>query len=132
VSWRQHGPGRSDEYRQLVDTIRTTVRAALPDSARVLVVSRGDPALLELDGLRSSHFPQSDHGDYAGHYPPDSDAAIAHLESLRESGADFLVLPRTSLWWLDHYGDFRRHLEERYRRVDDESCVIFGLAEASA
>jgi GT2 family glycosyltransferase len=130
VVWRQHGRRQSNEYRQLVEEIRETVRATLPADAKVLVVSRGDSDLLELDGRRSSHFPQLDGGAYAGYYPSDSDEAISHLESLRARGAGFLLLPRPSLWWLEHYRGFRRHLEERYPRIDDESCVIFGLAGA--
>jgi GT2 family glycosyltransferase len=128
VAWQQHGRRESDEYRQLVEQVRAAVRSTLPDDARVLVVSRGDARLLELDGRRGSHFPQVEGGDFAGSYPADSDEAIAHLEQLRAHGADFLLLPRTSLWWLDHYRGFRAHLEQRYGRIDDASCVIFELA----
>lgn len=130
VVWRQHGRRRSDAYSGLVDQIRATVRTSLPADARVLVVSRGDSALLELDGRRGSHFPQAEGGEYAGYYPADSAEAITHLESLRARGAGFLLLPRPSLWWLEHYRGFRQHLEERYPRIDDDSCVIFGLAGA--
>ena len=39
------------------------------------------------------------------------------------------MLPATARWWLDHYADFRTHLDRRYRRAwDDESCVIYDLA----
>jgi hypothetical protein len=131
VTWRQHRRRLSDEYRRLVEDVRATVRSTLPGDAHLLVVSRGDPALLDLDGRRGSHFPQTESGEFAGWYPANSDEAIAHLESLRAQGAGFLLLPRTSLWWLDHYGGFRRHLEQRYARIDDASCVIFDLAGAA-
>jgi GT2 family glycosyltransferase len=127
VRWQHHGPVPTDDYRRDVDAIRARIRAALPDRAQVLVVSRGDSTLLELEGICCSHFPQSPRGEYAGHYPADSASAIAHLESLRARGADYLVLPRTSLWWLDHYTEFGQHLDAHYGRVDETCCVIFKL-----
>ena len=48
------------------------------------MVSRGDDDLVDLVGRRASHFPQARDGEYAGHHPADSDAAVDHLEDLRE------------------------------------------------
>jgi hypothetical protein len=106
------------------------VRRHVPPGSRVLVASRGDEGLVELTGREAWHFPQLEDGTYAGHYPADDREAIAHLEELRERGADYLVLPATSLWWLDHYEGFRRHLE-RYRRPseDRDTAVIYELSE---
>ena len=116
-------------YRELIARIRETVQRAVPADARVLAISRGDFAVVDIDGRRVSHFPQNEHGIYAGYHPVDSTAAITHLESLRARGAEFLLIPATSLWWLDHYKEFRRHLERSYRVVvrDPDTCVIFSL-----
>jgi hypothetical protein len=121
----------ADEYRSLIGRLRQVVCQTLPPDARVLVVSRGDDELLRLDDRAAQHFPQGERGLYAGHYPADSAAAVAHLESLREAGAQFLVFPGTALWWLDHYKDFRRHLEAHYRVVANEpaTCLIFALLD---
>ena len=45
------------------------------------------------------------------------------------SGAGYLIFPRTSFWWLDYYGDFKRHLDERYETVFrlEEACHIYRL-----
>ena len=96
----------------------------------VLVVSRGDDALVNLGAAMRWHFPQPDDGMYAGHHPADDEEAIAELERLRERGADYLVLPATSLWWLEHYEGFRRHLG-RYRLLVDEEDIgmIFDLTD---
>jgi hypothetical protein len=52
------------------------------------------------------------------------------LEAQRERGADFLLFPRTALWWLDHYGGLRQHLERHYRVLSsDENCRIFDLTD---
>jgi ABC-type transporter Mla subunit MlaD len=117
------------EYQQLIHRIRGVVRAALPEEATVVVVSRGDDALLALDGRTAWHFPQNESGVYAGYYPADSAAAIAHLEELRARGGQFLLFPATSLWWLDHYAEFAQYLDDTYRRVvrQEDTCVIYDL-----
>jgi hypothetical protein len=120
---------RRVSYRALVDHLRAFIPTVLREGSDVLVVSRGDDALLQLTGLVARHFPQVDDGRYAGHYPADSDAAIRHLESLRSKGSQFIVFPEPSMWWLDHYADLGRHLRERYREVHrGADCAIFDLS----
>jgi len=118
-------------YQQLPERMREVVRIALPPDATVIVVSKGDNELLELDGRTAWHFPQGADGAYAGYYPANSTEAIARLEALRAKGADFLLFPSTALWWLEYYGEFKQHLERRYRVVvcQEDACVIFRLCE---
>jgi len=52
---------------------------------------------------------------------------VARLESLRAAGAEYLVLPSTAYWWLDHYAGFAEHLHARYSAVEHEACTIFKL-----
>lgn len=120
-------------YRELISRIRAIVDGALPTDATVIVVSKGDEQLLVLNGRTGWHYPQSDGGKYAGYYPADSAAAIAHLEGLREAGANYILFPKTAFWWLDHYGELRHHLETCYPQVlrDDDACMIFDLGESS-
>jgi hypothetical protein len=108
--------------------IREIVRTTVPAEATVLVVSRGDAELLDLDGRRGWHFPQDEEGAWAGYYPGNSAAAVAHLESLRVKGGRYLLFPADAFWWLDHYSEFRQYLEGRYRTVArEENCLIFAL-----
>jgi GT2 family glycosyltransferase len=118
-------------YRQLVRRIREAVCSQVPPDATVLVVSRGDEDLLQLAPRQAWHFPQNEDGVYAGYYPHNGRAAIAHLECLRAEGGDFFVLPESSRWWLDKYPDFRNHLERRYRLLlrQEGTCVVFALRE---
>jgi hypothetical protein len=115
-------------YARLPRAIREAAQL-LPHGARVLVVSKGDQALVDVDGWDAWHFPRGEGGGYAGYYPADSAEAIAHLEGLRVQGAQYLVFPRTSFWWLDHYPEFRVHLEQRYPRlpVPGDACHVFSL-----
>ena len=101
----------------------------IPSGATVLVAAKGDEALLRLNGRTGWHFPMAEDGRYAGFHPAGDTAAIAQLEALRARGADHLLLPKTTLWWLDHYEGLRRHLEDRYTAlVADEHCAIFRLS----
>lgn len=103
--------------RDEVERERAQLLEAVPQGASVLVVSKGDGDLLHLEGRHTRHFPQDDTGGYAGWYPAQSDDAIAHLESLRLQGAQFLLFPSTAFWWLEHYEGLRLHLERHYRLI---------------
>jgi GT2 family glycosyltransferase len=109
--------------------LRQHLRDVLPPGARVAVVSRGDDALLDLGGPAAHHFPQTPDGHYAGHHPADSSEAIRHLEELRGRGTEYLLFPRTSLWWLEHYTEFNQYLHEHCRAVlrDEQTGVMFSL-----
>ena len=110
------------------------VESELPAGARVLVVSRGDEDIVDFARHRGEHFPQASDGRYAGHHPADSAEAIAHLDELHESGAGYLVIPGTSEWWLDHYDEFARHLDQRYRRMAarDGAFIAYDLDDRRA
>jgi glycosyltransferase involved in cell wall biosynthesis len=131
VVWQPRRRLPDDLYEGLRESVRAAVRNALPPGRTVLVTSRGDDELLRLDGLRARHFPATSEGVYAGHHPADSAAAVATLEEERARGADYLVLPRTAYWWLEHYDAFRRHVEARYVPIDvaGDICRIFDLSE---
>jgi GT2 family glycosyltransferase len=118
-------------YHRLVRRIRREVQRALPLNATVLVVSKGDDNLLQLDGRKGSHFPQAEGGVYAGFNPADSGSAIVQLEALRSQGAQYLLFPSPALWWLDHYRGLKRHLDQHYRRCvyQADLCVIYSLCE---
>lgn len=114
-------PDSVTDYGSLVERVRTLVRATTPPGAAVLVVSRGDGMLVDLPGWNMGHFPQSATGLYAGHYPADGEAAIAHLNELQARGAQYLMIPATGLWWLEHYEELRVWLAAKATMVADEA-----------
>ncbi|HJZ73906.1 MAG TPA: glycosyltransferase family 2 protein [Vicinamibacterales bacterium] len=120
VAWQPYERRDKPAYRELTERIRRLVRDAVPPGATVAVISKGDAELLKLDGRRAWHFPQREDGTYAGHYPVDSAGCIAELERLRSMGAEFLVIPATARWWLEHYARFGEHLHTHYRALGDE------------
>jgi hypothetical protein len=127
------GNGRlgASEYAELVANVQSEVSASLPPAASALVLSKGDPALLEIPGIAAAHFPQDACGGYAGHHPRDGESATAQLEELRRRGAQYLVIPATARWWLEHYGAFAAHLGNHGRLICDvpDACLIFDLGQ---
>jgi hypothetical protein len=118
-----------DEYEGLIERVRETANAMIPRNATVLVVSRGDEELLRIGPRRALHFPQDEFGRYAGYHPPDSDAAIGVLESMRARGGEYLLLPSTAFWWLEYYEGLRDHLERNYPPiVSADDCIVYELA----
>lgn len=94
------------------------VRRHADRAAPVCVVSKGDEMAVRFRGrLLGWHFPQTEDGTYAGYHPADGREAIAHLEHLRDRGAQYLLIPDPFLWWLDHYTELRQHLARSYRQL---------------
>jgi SAM-dependent methyltransferase len=116
-------------YWRLVCRARRAADAAIPIGATIAVVTRGDDRLLDLSGRRAWHFPRAEDGGYAGQYPADDAAAVAHLEALRALGAEYLLVPTFGLWWLNDYPEFGCHVKRNYQTVYSKAdeCVIFKL-----
>jgi hypothetical protein len=128
------GEGAPDAgYSSLVEEVRHLIRQTIPSDAEIAIISKGDEALVELNGHRLRHFPGDGNGDYAGYYPGDSRAAIAELEATRERGVRYLVIPKPAFWWLGFYVDFAQHLRARYALLHTSSnCLIYDLAPAAS
>jgi Glycosyl transferases group 1 len=121
-------------YQRLVRRIKEVTSDVVPDGSIVAVVSKGDKDLVELGDERQGwHFPQNEEGVYVGYHPAADTEAIAHLEELRKKGAGYLLFPGTAFWWLEHYGEFRDHLDSHHCRVrEEEACIIFELSPTDA
>ena len=101
---------RRKQTDQISDRLRQFAASACPRGASILVISKGDDQLITLQGQTGLHFPQDEHGLYAGFHPLDSAWAIAHVEELKCKGAGYLLLPAAAFWWLTHYVEFREYL----------------------
>jgi GT2 family glycosyltransferase len=128
-TWQPHHHRRTDHDLVLAERIRTAVNAWLPEGAIVAVVTHGDVELVHFDGRIGWHFPQAEDGSYAGYHPANSREAIAQLNEVRARGAQFLVFPEPSMWWLSHYRRLAWHLERRFTVVDIPSsdCRVFAI-----
>ena len=68
-------------------------------------------------------------GEHAGRDPRDSEEAQALLDAARSDGAQYLLVPAGSFFWLEQYREFREKMETRYPTVvrEHDICVIFDL-----
>ena len=129
VLGRHPGEASESDYRRMRQRLKEAVARHVPLGATLLVASKGDSFLLDLPGRRGWHFPQTERGTYAGHHPASSREAIAHLEALHARGADYLVIPAPSAWWLEHYSEFRHYLESQCLPLGGakDTCFIYQL-----
>jgi SAM-dependent methyltransferase len=120
---------RHESHDSLVARIQRVVRFALPYHAKVVVISEGNSALLDLEGRQTWHFPATRNGVYAGPFPVNGARAVEQLEALRAEGAEYLLIPRTAFWWLDHYDALRQYLSDHCRTVlrEEDACLVIAL-----
>jgi ATP-binding cassette subfamily B protein len=103
-----------------------SVRDRLAGDARVLVVSRGDDALLAAS-TGAGHFPQGPDGAHPGHHPGEDDV-VPSLSALTAAGWTHLLLPASSAWWLERYAALTAHLDATAQLVVDEpACRVYRL-----
>jgi glycosyltransferase involved in cell wall biosynthesis/lipopolysaccharide biosynthesis glycosyltransferase len=127
------GATLDEGYASLVEEVRDRIRQTIPSDSEIAIISKGDEALVEVNGYGLRHFPCDGNGDYAGYYPGDSRAAIGELEATRERGVRYLVVPKTAFWWLGFYIEFAQHLRDRYPLLHTSSdCLIYELAPAAS
>ncbi len=88
-----------------------------PAGACLAIASKGDDELLQLEQRETRHFPCDDHGRYVGYHPADAAEAIARIQALQKAGVEFLLLPKSSLWWLNYYYEFAVYLDQHCPRV---------------
>jgi len=127
-------PTSRESYRQLVEDVRAAVRACVPPGAVVLIATKGDEDLVQIEGVRAWHFPRDEWGSYAGHHPASSVEALVHLRHLFAQGARYLVFPATAAWWLEHYRELADLLDSAHelKMARDGVCVIYELRESAA
>jgi hypothetical protein len=122
-----------ERYQELVERIKLMVRAAVPPDATVVVVSKGDDQLLDLECGDAWHFPASPDGTYVGYHPPDGKWAIEQLQLARARGADYLLLPATASWWMEQYPEFAQHVADKHPQIlEDDACAIYALCRYPA
>ncbi|HSR51012.1 MAG TPA: glycosyltransferase [Acidobacteriota bacterium] len=109
--WRPHRRRPDRDYQRLRHAIAAEIDKAVPPQAGLLVASKGDDQLLRMLERRCRHLPAQPDGTYAGHHPADSGEIIGSLRRGLRDGFEYLLLPQTTLWWLDHYGELASYLE---------------------
>lgn len=120
----------SPEARQQIGALRAALRRHVDPDDSVLIVAKGDEALLARCGRPAANFPQDEHGAYPGFALANGTSCIAHLEALRARHHRFLHVPGHSRWWLDEFPDFAQHLAGRYAVAECDDGLLFDLRAA--
>jgi hypothetical protein len=128
---RRIGP---EEYEELCRAVGAAAAEATPPQSVVAVVSKGDPKLIDLEGRSGLHFPSDSAGRYAGFHPRTSEEAIAQMDTARAAGAEYLCIPETAFWWLEHYQGFANWLGTHCRSVGKrpDVCLVYELLSSPA
>ena len=89
--------------------------------------------VIDFGSRKGWHYPQNEDGVYAGYYPGDGADALRQLNALREKGGRYLLIPATSIWWLEHYPELREELEQNATLVINQphTCVVYDLTPAA-
>jgi phytanoyl-CoA dioxygenase PhyH len=107
--------------------VHSAVEGVVPEDATVIMVTRDEPALLEL-ARNTLHLPIATDGSLEGRQPDEYDQ-VAELQRLRdEQGAGYVVLPKTHLWALEfRMTALQEHLENEHRCVlrDGAYCAVY-------
>jgi SAM-dependent methyltransferase len=121
------GPPHGEEVDEEVADLVFKLEELIPQEAAFLVVDGKNWTGLELSqGQRAIPFLERN-GEYWG--KPENDVvAIRELERLRSEGAAFLLLPRSTFWWLDHYSILAAYVHLAFPcTVDDHLLKMFDL-----
>lgn len=123
--WKGHLKREDPGYRSLVRRVGSTVAEHVAADAGVAIVSKGDDALLDHCRRQAWHFPQAPNGGYAGHYPADGIEALNQVQHARRRGAQYLVVPATAFWWLEHYLELGEYVSGRIVVANDDCVICF-------
>jgi hypothetical protein len=112
-----------------VDQLVSFVDSILPPVTSVAVLSSGDERVMRLARRETWHCPHDAAGNFAALEDPE--VALRQLEDLRNSGLEFLVVPRETPW-VAHYPEFLDQVEQRYRCVARQRylCTVYDLNES--
>ncbi|MEO5903477.1 MAG: glycosyltransferase [Gemmatimonadaceae bacterium] len=102
----------------------------IPPTGRFILVDENSWAEWWADGSGASRkaLPFLEHeGVYWGRPANDADA-IREVERLREQGADYVVFPWFTQWYLDKYPIFAKNISRRFKKIaDEEMLVVFDM-----
>jgi hypothetical protein len=98
-----------------------------PEAAHILLVDNAQFGKLPPMGRVVEPFTERE-GVYGGP-PADSHGAIEELERKLAAGADTVAFGWTAFWWLDHYVDFAKYLQDHFQEtLRNDRWVVFQLS----
>jgi SAM-dependent methyltransferase len=116
-----------ENYQRRIELAQAEAQRLIPQRASCILIDQEELRGVILKSQRVHPFPDQS-GEYGG-LPSSGQHAIAELESsLERHRPDYLIVAWPAFWWLDHYRNFARSLDRRFRRVlDNERLIVFDL-----
>lgn len=116
----------ANEWMHLLLEATADVERIIPESETLILVDEQGFGSDFAKNRRTIPFLERE-GRYWG-APPDDETAIAELERLRATGANYIVFGFPSFWWLDHYEEFNRYLRKHFKSLaENKRLIIFDL-----
>jgi hypothetical protein len=101
--WKQHS------WFHRLDQAISDVLSIVPSESEFVLVDSSTWDADEAFGRRIARpFLKCNENDWGP--PPNSDAAIAQLDSIRRNGIEYLVIAWPSFWWFDEYSSLFDHI----------------------
>ena len=132
VIWNEFFAIYDLRWAERVSELKEEIAAAIPAGGRYILVDESSladnagTAKEIVAGRTLSHFFVRD-GAYLGK-PVDDATAVAELQRLRADGAQFIVFPWFTFWWLDYYAGFAGYLRDTFPlTVANDRAMIFDL-----
>jgi glycosyltransferase involved in cell wall biosynthesis len=124
------GPGSPREWMTDMLSLPAILDSVIPHGSAYVLIDDNALGGRILSARTAFPFTEQE-GEYWGP-PADGRAAIRELHRLRALGAEYLVILRSSLWWLDTYAEMNALLRTRCRQVlDDRRAIVFELSALS-
>ena len=123
-----------EHWLQIEPHLAALLAAHVAPGAEIVLASDGCPDDVQLAGYRTSHFTEDAEERRARWRHVDGLTLANRLEAWRDRGAEFLLVPNPSAWWLRHFTEFREHLETRGECVAEvpDIGVLYRLVKRAA
>lgn len=128
-----HGEEELEELGDVLASCSELLDQRVPAGERVMVVWRGDPAVLAMRSRPIVPFPKPT-GALADRDFEHGAGPIAHLEAQRARGIRFLLIPDQARLWLEELPSFQEHLSGHYALIADEdgAGLLFDVGTPSS
>jgi SAM-dependent methyltransferase len=122
-----HGANSRGDWLQRLDRAAGELKTVIPPESLSILVDENHWGKTRNELERAMLPFLERNGQYWG-LPKNDEAAIGELERMRGAGAQYLIFPWHSFWWLEYYTGFRQRLHVSFPcLVRSHDLIVFKL-----